>query len=88
MTRNRNEIVEAVLRLSCEALIRVDEVSWEMCVSKETVKRWGINGRRGVHLDIVKRDGVWCTSQEALVRFSKSLAIKDNERRQLAGRTT
>ncbi len=63
------EIREARIRLATEELISVWDVATELFVTKETLRRYGLEGSRGVHLDIVCRDGEWFTSRKALARF-------------------
>jgi hypothetical protein len=51
-----------------------------MFVSKETLRRWGNQGRRGVFLDTAMRsNGVIFSSREALRRFAQQLKNKGVE---------
>jgi len=40
------------------------------------LQRWAHKGLRGVRLDVVRKDGVTCTSYESLGRFLEGLADK------------
>jgi hypothetical protein len=71
------EIREARMRLATEELISVWDLATELFLTKETVRRYGLEGSRGVHLDIVCRDGEWFTSRKALARFVKEREALD-----------
>jgi hypothetical protein len=77
MRLTRAEVHKAAMRLAVEELIHIDTIATEMFCTKETVKRYGVEGSRGVHLDIVRRDEKWYTSRPALGRFIREREALD-----------
>lgn len=74
MRRSSGSIKEAVARLNKEVLIPIEVIARELSLTKESVRRWGISGRRGVFLDVVHRPGRgWLTSRQALARFDSAV---------------
>ena len=72
MKQPKIEKARAVLRLATEALVPIETLAREMHISRDSVRRWGLRGRRGIHLDIVEREGQgWFSSREALKRFQE-----------------
>jgi hypothetical protein len=75
--RPRVEIARAVHRLMSEALKNLEELAGEAGVSADTLKRWGISGKQGVHLDLFHRPLVgWLSSTEAVQRFLREWSAK------------
>ncbi len=70
MRLTRAEIHKAAMRLATEELIHIDTIAYELKCTKETVKRYGVEGSRGVNLDLIRREGNWFTSRPALGRFA------------------
>ena len=76
--RSKLEITKAVLRLAMEEQVRADELTRELFVSRETIRRWGNHGKNGVFLDTVLRaDGILYSSRAALTRFTEGLKLKE-----------
>lgn len=70
-TRDKIAIARAVHRLNRERLIPVHVIAAELGLVSQVLQRWIVNGRRGVFLDGLKRDGTWMTSREAFERFEE-----------------
>lgn len=83
--RTDSGIRAAIARLSCEYLIPLHELSGHplevggvtLHPSAVVLSRWGHNGKRGVHLDVLfcRRRQCWVTSREALARFAAALEM-------------
>ena len=79
MKRKWEEIQEAIRRVRQDKEpVSVDEIAHELHLTKEAVRRWGITGRRGVFLDMIRRPGnIWYTSREAFRRFAILCKMQD-----------
>ena len=74
MARSRLEIARAILRLSKEQLITVEELAAKIDAYPRTILRWITQGKGGVHLDGFHRPGIgWLTSETALERFQNEI---------------
>ncbi|VTR93288.1 unnamed protein product [Gemmata massiliana] len=73
--RSRIEIGRAILRLAADGELRpLADLSGAAGAPPVVMLRWVIEGRRGVHLDGVKRRGEWWTTPAAVARFLKASA--------------
>ncbi len=88
MRLTRAEVHKAAMRLAVEELIHIDTIATEMFCTKETVKRYGVEGSRGVHLDLIRREGAWYTSRPALGRFVREREALDATTAQVPVKST
>lgn len=71
--RDRADIRRAVNRLKCDGeLIALSDLRFAAGASPDALRRWAIQGVRGVHLDAVHNpEKGWLSSWAALKRFQK-----------------
>jgi transposase-like protein len=81
MSRNHRlakaEQAAAARRVLAEGEVSVHELAKRIGVTGQSLQRWIVEGRAGVHLDGFHRPGTgWMTSEEAVKRFLAATAEK------------
>ena len=81
MKQSALQRAQAAARLSREKCAPVGNFTGIAGVARETLIRYGISGKAGVHLDAVfdRQTGEWLTSAAAIERFLLAVAAKGAE---------
>ena len=73
--RDSAGINAAINRLSTEELIPLDSLAERVNVPSRVLERWGLSGRGGRFLDVLKRREKWMSSLTAWERFQASSGV-------------